>query len=53
MATVAAWTGSEKAADTALDTATPVAPDAGVRVVTVGGVVSGVVTAGVKTTSTQ
>ena len=53
MATVAACTGSLNVAVAVLVTGTPVAPDAGVRAVTVGAVVSGVPPAGVKTTSTQ
>ena len=48
--TVACWTGSENVAVTSLPRATPVAPEAGVRAVTDGFVVS---LASVKTTSTQ
>ena len=52
MVTVALCTGSLNAAVAVVVVATPVAPDAGVRVVTVGAVVSGVPPPGLKTTST-
>ena len=53
MEMVAGSTVSLKVARTVDPLATPVAPSAGSRPLTVGGVVSGVPEVGVKTTSTQ